>query len=452
LQVGGVNNESEEDVEEDDSQISSDRLTLQQQQDASGISIKRRKNGLLDSELETMAEDAVDADPEALFSAPGILSSTEWNSTTSKESAQWILENFDLEDDSDDDYDDNDNDYDDEEDEGRGQVARSDRHKKQGIRKQTLGLKITVPNESKSWSFNISPPNDMHGCNVLLHFNPRYTVNRDGHKIVLMTDKQGTWGSPIRQPMGNNSREDGLVARQIDLMVQLRSDGFYIFANGIFSRFFPHRRHPKKLGIKSLKFTMNATDDNGNPQQVILHKVWWGWRSPSKDSIGAGGNLQDNADEEEDEEEEDGGGGSRGQKRRNGMNHWNSKNPAAMIRNLLQQRDRQVRSGAIAYPARSIVVKGLPVGVWDLVECQAMEYTLMQLFLEFGTEAVTVVPGHGTAFVRFAKQESVEPAIEELNNCILGGEDDDVEEDAEGGGGDKDTAQQFELILEPLEL
>jgi len=46
----------------------------------------------------------------------------------------------------------------------------------------------------------------------------------------------------------------------------------------------------------------------------------------------------------------------------------------------------------------------------------------------------------------------VEPAIEELNNCILGGEDDDVEEDAEGGGGDKDTAQQFELILEPLEL
>jgi hypothetical protein len=143
--------------------------------------------------------------------------------------------------------------------------------------KQTLGLKLTVPNDAKSWSFNICPARDYDNNNIFLHFNPRYNK-----KTLVMTDKQGTWGAGKSKhfAQGASSKTDGLLAKDIDLMVQIRSDGFYIFANQMFNSFFPHRRNPAIAcvtdpleGQTDLKLIVNAKDANGKPLDLILNKV-----------------------------------------------------------------------------------------------------------------------------------------------------------------------------------
>lgn len=40
------------------------------------------------------------------------------------------------------------------------------------------------------------------------------------------------------------------------------------------------------------------------------------------------------------------------------------------------------------------------MGQFDLVECQAIEFALQEVFAEFGVEDVSVIPGYGYAFMR----------------------------------------------------
>lgn len=40
------------------------------------------------------------------------------------------------------------------------------------------------------------------------------------------------------------------------------------------------------------------------------------------------------------------------------------------------------------------------MGQFNLVECQAIEFALQDVFAEFGVEDVSVIPGHGYAFMR----------------------------------------------------
>jgi hypothetical protein len=182
-------------------------------------------------------------DPQDLFSPEGMISETVWNSIApNAESQVFNLPGF-------------------------------------GYRaKQTLGLKLTVPNDAKSWSFNICPARDYHNNNILLHFNPRYN-----EKTVVMNDKQGTWGAERSRHFapGASSKTDGLLAKDIDLMVQIRSDAFYIFANGMYNSCFPHRREPATTSnentsindLADLKLIVNARDANGEPQDLVLNKV-----------------------------------------------------------------------------------------------------------------------------------------------------------------------------------
>lgn len=193
-------------------------------------------------------EDIMDVvtDPQDLFSAEGMISDTVWKSSVpNAKPAKFNLPGF-------------------------GYTL-----------KQTLGLRLTVPNDAKSWSFNICPENDYHNNNIFLHFNPRYNK-----KTLVMTDKQGTWGAGKSRHFGQaaSSKTDGLLAKDIDLMVQIRSDGFYIFANEMFNSFFPHRRNPVLAcvddpsdGQTDLKLIVNARDANGKPLDLILHKVFIRW-------------------------------------------------------------------------------------------------------------------------------------------------------------------------------
>jgi hypothetical protein len=90
----------------------------------------------------------------ALFSPPGLLLNSDWNTTKDPVMREFLLENFA--------YDKN----------------------------NTLGVKLTVPPGSTRWSFNICPPDHFESTNILLHFNPRKGKRTE----LVMNDKQGTWG------------------------------------------------------------------------------------------------------------------------------------------------------------------------------------------------------------------------------------------------------------------
>lgn len=204
--------------------------------------IIKKKTLTTEVDLEEEVEKECGADPENLFSSGGIISDTLWKSNTQNaESQQFLLPGFSYAD------------------------------------KQTLALRLTVPNDANSWSINVCPARDWHNNNILLHFNPRYKK-----RTVVMTDKQGTWGAGRSRHFGDSSssKTDGLLAKDIDLMIQIRNDGFYIFANDMYNCFFTHRRDPLttstdgvSVKLTDLKLIVNARDANGNALDLILHKV-----------------------------------------------------------------------------------------------------------------------------------------------------------------------------------
>lgn len=191
----------------------------------------KRKGLLLESEMVPVANSPDDDDPETLFHRDGIVSELLWNSLVSEESGhQLILDDFSFD------------------------------------RKQTLGLRVVVPKESTSWSFNLCPEDDWHNSNVLLHFNPRYKKSE-----LVMNDKQGTWNVGANWKFSSSDGMKALMSSELDLMVQLRPKGFFIFVQDEFCALFPHRRDPSHLS--RLKLTFNAKDGNGNAQNVVVHKV-----------------------------------------------------------------------------------------------------------------------------------------------------------------------------------
>jgi hypothetical protein len=64
------------------------------------------------------------------------------------------------------------------------------------------------------------------------------------------------------------------------------------------------------------------------------------------------------------------------------------------------ERDRKNDPLFVPIPLRSVFIEGLPMNVFDLVECQAIEFTLMNVFSEHEPEDIAVVPGQGYAFMR----------------------------------------------------
>lgn len=111
------------------------------------IKKKQRQSGIITK--------ATEQDLSAIFSPPGLLLNSDWNTAKDPVMKEFVLHNFA--------YDKN----------------------------NTVAFKITVPPGSTRWSVNICPPNHFESTNILLHFNPR-----KGRKTELvMNDKQGTWGT-----------------------------------------------------------------------------------------------------------------------------------------------------------------------------------------------------------------------------------------------------------------
>lgn len=198
---------------------------------AKTISSKIKKKGLLlESEVIAAAVSLDDNDPETLFHPDGVVSEQLWSSLSAESDHQLILGDFSFD------------------------------------RKQTLGLRVVVPKESKSWSFNLCPEDDWHNSNVLLHFNPRCKKSE-----LVMNDKQGTWNVGASWKFSSSDGMKALMSSELDLMVQLRPMGFFVFVEDEFCALFPHRRDPGHL--TQLKLRFNAKDGNGNAQNVVVHKV-----------------------------------------------------------------------------------------------------------------------------------------------------------------------------------
>ena len=89
--------------------------------------------------------------------------------------------------------------------------------------------------------------------------------------------------------------------------------------------------------------------------------MWWGRRDPAKDALPTG--------------------------------------TFATIRKLVSD-EAALQARSVSYSMRSLYIQGLPKGVFDLEVCQALEYTLTEVFSEYVPEDVAVVPGKGYGFIR----------------------------------------------------
>lgn len=134
--------------------------------------------------------------------------------------------------------------------------------------KNTIKVKLRVPEESKGWAFNITPLADVFSTNTYFHFNPR-------KKKIHMNHKHATWGDELKIGLGDHRETNDIKARDIVLKIVIHREGFLVFANDIFTAFFPHRSAEKLLDA-NLKIDFPTEDANGKRYDVRVYQVWWG--------------------------------------------------------------------------------------------------------------------------------------------------------------------------------
>jgi len=307
-------------------------------------------------DLDDMDDSEIVSDPNTLFSPAGIIFQDSWNSRLSSAvDLNLLLPNFSF-------------------------------YPSSSGGNQTLALQIQIPEGSIGWSLSICPasqdPTDnTHLTDALFHFNPRYNK-----QMLVMTDRLGTWGTEVRRSLGKDSREEAVLAKRFELMIQIREEGFVVFANGVYCDYFVHRRPlaPKYEG-RPLRLVMYVVDGNGMRHGVNVRKVWWGERDPALNPLAA--NIQ-------------------------------SALASAHESFLSSSLSKSNPEAAASRAQRSLVVTGLPLSS-NLVENYEMEKPLKGLFESFEWEAVQMVPGQGMAFIRLSRPESVAAAVEELDGAVI---------------------------------
>jgi hypothetical protein len=356
-----INDDSEDEVdvdkndEEDEFEPSSLQQKISIKKDAKNSALKNVETSNAHDDVENLATKAaipaqsqkikkrqrqseessrVVEDTKNVFSFSGLLSNSDWDPAKDPTNKEYILNNFG--------YDKN----------------------------NTLAMKLTLPSGTNRWSFNICPPDHRDSTNILLHFNPRY----GNKKELIMNDKQGTWGTALRQYFsslnGSSGGHSGLQSNSIELVVHIKEEGFAIFVNGSFCVFYEHRRRPDVCS--SLRLTLPAIDDNGNPERAVFHKIWWGERQPSLEV------------------------------------------PANILAPFQGKSIGENPSGL-----KTITVSGLP-GLYDLKELHWLEELLLVLFGDFSPEFVNIVPGgKGMAYVRLESVNQVEEAINALDGSNI---------------------------------
>jgi len=290
----------------------------------------------------------------------------------------------------------------------------------------TLAVLMHVPEGAKQWAVNICPANHLDNHNILLHFNPRFAAGKQLRKEIAFNDRVGTWGDSFKERIRDPKEQEKnkghptaeLLQMRVELLIQVRKEGFVIFVNGKCLCLFPHRR-PLNTG-EELVVSFPLKDDMAHLQEGQVHKVWWGRQPNALYSV-----------------------------------------PVHLLQGETQQKWREGTAYMMAHPARTrtVTVTGLPQQVRPLtlslrgsllapscspsfthlhsltllsllsaisllspctqsspVELQFIEDGLRNVFgvKEIEPEAINVVPGRGVAFVRLKTKEEQQLALAEL--------------------------------------
>ena len=197
----------------------------------------------------------------------------------------------------------------------------------------------------------------------------------------------------LKQPkQGNKAGGDGLLSKDVELVIAITRKAFCVYANGMCAGIFPHRRDLRKH--TELALVLGRTDDNGVVENAVFNSVWWGYLNP-----------------------------------RINYNKLMSKDQKEFLNTLLtfeeRQREREGASSDGAQTAsvggvvqeepslRTLEVSGLPPHS-DPKEIQHVEEVLYDIFQDFEPESVQITAGHGNGYVRLPSLENTLDALQEL--------------------------------------
>lgn len=305
---------------------------------------KIRKRQKVDDDMKIVESEEVQT---SVFNRPGLLLDSAWNPKTAEASAFFALQDFGVLD---------------------------ARNESSTALKQTIVILLSIPSGARQWAVNLCPTEHLDNHNIFMHFNMRYAAGKQMRKELALNDKEGTWGPVHKEGFESNTRMQGLLASTIELVIQIRQEGFVIFANNRFVAMFFHRRELPRDGRLVLSFPI--TDDMNKLQEGVVRKVWWG-------------NLPHDMFEVPPE--------------------------ALLTDSMVKQRDHVRDLSSRPCRMRTIAVTGLPMRT-SPVELQFIEEGLKGVFgvKDIVPEAINVVPGKGVAYVRLASKEQQVMALKSL--------------------------------------
>jgi hypothetical protein len=242
-----------------------------------------------------------------------------------------------------------------------------------------IKAKLRVPENSKGWAFNITPLSDIFSTNIYFHFNPRYKKEK-----VYMNHKYGTWGDELRISAGKQYERNDIKANDIILKILIQDSGFFVFANDIFTAFFPKRNITYAME-KDLKIEFPCEDANGKAYDVRVDQVWWG----------------------------------------------REENPSTLITPEIQLLVEAAETARDELPnivspmmPRSIIIRNMPISN-DLHDLQDLEFMITdKLEADIGKETVgavsiSLIRGASIGYARFTSTEMAQRAAEVINEIEI---------------------------------
>jgi len=230
----------------------------------------------------------------------------------------------------------------------------------------TLAFTVYTSANFKGWAFNICPDDHKDFCDYFFHFNPRYIKRSQSYDLVT-NDKFGTWGAVYNDPF--NADGDPLDERMVEVIVNIRPEGFFVYTNNKFRIFFCHRRSMEENC--NLTLLIPERDENTKLYDGVIRKVWWGNTSLAS-----------------------------------------SEYEIAIVNSSLNDENSLNRPPLVPFMERTAVAKDLPI-ITDPMEIQVLEINLKEMFSAFHFPKLSVVIGKGLAYVRFDTVEYMQQAIEE---------------------------------------
>jgi hypothetical protein len=170
------------------------------------------------------------------------------------------------------------------------------------------------------------------------------------------------------------------LTREVTLFVYITHQGFYVYANGRFDVFFPHRRDIEAYNGKDLKIWFTYRDENGHPHEVTVRKVFW---------------------EETNLEQ-----------------FYNAQSD--LVKGDVYSKLRAPKPKCVLnpYAPRTVLISGLPV-MDDLKKIQVIEVNLFAVFE--GVSAMSLLPGTQYAFARVRIFTLFVVFMLSVNDCCGGG-------------------------------